>query len=459
MYLFSLLISLFVISPSQASEQDGFNSKPYWLKPNYSGTWQGKTGFVGQSNKWNDQSSSSQVQSVEEACKEASRRVAEFFSVRVQSSVKSQLDVVGEQYQGRFEQSANMQTDITLEGIKRSDSYTENYTQGYLISYCLIELSSAQINQTKARLQALQQALDALIKESVKQINNQQFEQAKLTIAQLKDKGASEGLIADLTLLLEEQQKKALRVDLTFKQASYNIGDYLSFVIASNQNAYVYLFLEGGKSTRLLFPSPGSNANLVIASEPLQYPLAQQVREGEAFRFPKGKNRQYQLRLIAATEQQPITFLNSSFNGYFVDNSYNYQQYLADCRLSSTCKELIQPVLFDTSKQQLVVASYDVKVNGQYSKRQRNQLRNVLKQQRMSFAKEGKKLLVEAQVDSAYSDRLKAQMYIISGKLFEVEAGGERNLLSRSKVTGLMDDKKLPGLLERLYQKLVKKVN
>lgn len=431
--------------------------KPYWLKTNYSGNWQGKTGFVGQSNKWHDQGSASQVQSIEEACKEASRRVAEFFSVRVQSSVKSQLNVAGEQYLARFEDSANIESDITLEGINRSDTYTESFAEGYLISFCLIELTTTQINQTKARLQAEQQALDNLIAQTVEQIVNNQFERAQLSIAQLKNKQASEELVKDLTGLLEEQQKKALRVDLTFSRLDYGIGDYLSFTIASNQNAYIYVFLEGGKSTKLIFPSPSSNANLLIKSEPLQYPLKVQVREGEAFRFPKSQTSEYLLRVIARTEQQAIHFLHSSFNGYSVANDYSYQQYISECRLAATCKEMLHKVKVESASKQLLVASYNVKVNGQYSKAQRAQLRNVLKQQRIEFTKTGKDLLVEAQIDSAFSDRLKAQMYIITARLYELEKSGERNLLSRSKVTGLMDNKKLPILLEKLYQKLLKK--
>lgn len=441
-----------------AADGSGIEAKPYWLQNSYSGTQNGKIGFVGQSKNWTRQGATGHLDSVEDACKDASRQVAEYFSLRVQSSVKSETEVAGAQFFSHFKQSAAMQSDIKLEGIGRSDTYTvENIEENYLQSYCLIELTTQQVAQTKARLQKEQQKIDDLVQLIIKQMGESEFDKAELSIAQLKNLNVKKALIEDLALLLDEQKKKALRVDLSQSKSSFSMGENLSFTVASNQNAYIYVFLEGSKSTKLLFPSPQNGFNLLDSGKPLRYPLQSQIQEGEAFRIPETQADKFQLRLVAATEPQHINFLKTSFTGYYVSQEHSYQQYLADCGLSPVCKVYDYEVNLDKTADRLSVSGYKVKVNGKYSKKYNADVKYALKNNSVSLNKKGKKILVDITVDVAYSKRIQADMYIVSGTLFEIERGNELSQISRTKVTGVHDKNRLPSLIRKLNDKLIKK--
>lgn len=455
----SLLLSTFLFNSgvSFAKEVDSLE-KPFWLQEEFSGKRGGKTGFVGQSKKWNSSDPASKLSSIDEACKEASHQVAQFFRVRVQSNIKSQLEVTGKQYYSRFEKSADLQSNITLEGISRSDTFTQVNQEGsYLISYCLIELTDGQIQQTRSRLESEQQEIDNLISLTIEQISKHEFERAKLTMVKLKNQSVSDTLVDDLQLLLEEQQKQALSADLTLNKAKFGIGDYLSFAVASNQDAYVYVFLEGFKTTKLLFPSPQSSFNLVVPNEPLKYPLKTQITEGEAFRVPKSKASSYQLRMVAATEPQVMNFLNNSFTGYSVSDEQSYQHYLADCNLSLRCKVMDYEVSLATGKESFEVASYKVLVDGKSSSKEKTKLKKALRKNNITITNQGKKLMVEITVDVAYSERVKADIYIISGDLLQLSDSGEWDSISHARVTGLHDEKKRSPLISKLYDKLIKK--
>lgn len=454
----SILLSTLLVSGGSIANENNALTKPYWLQDAYSGMHGGKTGFVGQSKKWNSNDPSAKLSSTDEACKEASHQVAQFFRVRVQSNIKSQLEVTGNQYFSRFEKSADLQSNITLEGINRADTFTQVNEEGsYLISYCLIELTDGKIQQTRARLEREQQEIDTLISLTIEQVSSNDFDRAKLTMAQLKNHNVSKTLIADLQLLLEEQQKKALRADLTLNKSRFGVGEYLSFAVASNQDAYIYVFLEGFRTTKLLFPSPQSSFNLVLPNEPLKYPLSTQIKEGEAFRVPKSKAKSYQLRMVAATEPQIMNFLNTSFTGYSVSDEQNYQQYLADCSLSLRCKVADYEVNLATGSSSFEASSYKVLVNGKSSSKEKAMLKKALRKNNITLTNSGKKLMVEITIDVAYSERIKADMYIISGELLEKSRSGEWDSISRTRVTGLHDDKKRASLMNKLYDKLLKK--
>lgn len=451
------LVSLSLSPTVGAAKKSSEKTTPYWLLDSYSGGSKAKTGFVGQSKKWSTQDAANQVRSIDEACKDASRQVAEFFSVRIESSVNSQLSVSGNEYFSRFEQNATIQSNVELEGINRSDTFTQYFDkQGYILSYCLIELTSTQINKTKKKLEKEQQKIDHLTAKIIEQLTENNFDLAKLSMAQLKSLNVDNGLIIDLENLLEELQEKDLRATLNLSKNAFRVGEYLSFTLASNNEAYVYVFLEGARNTRMLFPSPQSSFNLLVANEPLSYPLKVQVTEGEAYRLPKTTAENLRLRLVASVNPLNVDFLITSFSGYSISEEHSYHQFITDCELSTLCKVDAYEVEKETSSQ-LKVSSYIVKVNGKSSSKYKSNFKQALRKQGVTLVKSGKKVIADVTIDVAYSKRVDANIYVLSGELLQADKNGEMNRLSRSRVTGIHDDKRLSALMDKLHNNLIKK--
>ena len=448
------MLTMLLVSPNVLAKEER-SEKPKWAMDSYVQ----KNSFIGRSKRWSANDPYASVSSIDDACNDGLTQVAEYFSVEVKSKVKSNITVSGEQFQSRFEQLSTSESNIKLSGINRSDTYLEYTNERQEVqAYCLYQLSSRQLATIKATLEQEQLQLDKQVSTIIEQVINGEFDRARLQIAVLRNnRNVSEGLPAELELLLTEQEEKSLRVFTHLTKTHFSVGEHLSAKISSNQNAYVYLFLEGRKVPLLLFPSPQSTYNYINKEQVLSYPLKSQINENEVFRVSPKQRDALTLKVITSIEPISMAFITESFSGYSVSDSVGYQQFISDCLLSQTCVIADKQVLIDSENNHLKVSSYKVIVNGKTSSKEKRRLKQVLRSQQVEFSKSGSAVVFEVSTEKVFSNRLNAEIYVITGELYAKEIDGDEKRLSRHKVTGVYAINKLDSYLEKLYQSLVKK--
>ncbi len=453
-YLLPLVLFLLLAPPLVSAEEDP-SEKPKWAMDSFVQ----KNSFIGRSKRWSASDPYASVSSIDDACNDGLTQVAEYFSVEVQSKVKSNMTVAGEQFQSRFEQLTTTESSITLTGINRNDTYLEYSNEGREVqAYCLYTLSTQQLAKIKATLEQEQQELDQQVGKIIEQVINGEFDRARLQIAVLRNnRKVSESLPNELELLLTEQEEKSLTVFTNLTKTQFSVGEHLSAKISSNQNAYVYLFLEGRKVPLLLFPSPQSTYNYISKEQVLSYPLKSQINENEVFRVSPKQRNALTLKVVTSIEPISMAFITESFTGYSVSDSVGYQQFISDCLLIQTCVIEDKQILIDIESSQLKVASYQVLMNGKTSSKEKRRIKQVLRSQHIEVTKSGSAIVFEVSTEKVFSNRLNADIYVITGELYAKERNGDEKRLSRHKVTGVYASNKLDSYLEKLYQSLVKK--
>ena len=440
------------------SINDKVETTPYWLNNDYKGFYLSKTGFVGQSKKWLLSDSRSKALSLDESCQDASRQVAEFFSLQITSSTQSKLNVSKNQYSNIFNQRSSFKSNIELKGINRSDIFIkENKLDNYIISFCLIELSDKEIIETKARLEAEKQKINILLDKISSEIYENNYEKAKLSIVGLKNLNIDDEVISEYEKLLEERIKNNLVVSLTLDKNKYASGDMLGFNLLSNQNMYFSLFVKDGSGIKLIYPSQNNSNNFIKGGEIFIYPFINSSNKREFFRIPKNVDI-LDMTLFSSVDPLIMDFISNGFNGSFVSDKNSYQNFISSCKISVNCKVSSYEVSVESKLHKFTFSDVKVNINNEHKLSYDELFKEALKNKGILFDKiKGKKLIVNINVSTAFSSTIESDIYIVSASLFEIK-DGSNVLINKARMTGIYNLDLLMGLIEKTSKSLLSKL-
>lgn len=238
-------------------------NKPDWAQSNYRAS--SGLDFIGLSQLWLVGAPQAESRSISEACTNGLGKVSEFFSVEIASQSSSSQVVVDDEFQGQFSVKTNKLSRINLTGVSVTSSYSEVVQEGeYIQSYCLYRLTRAKVNEIKKGLANEQAEIQSLVMALGRELKAQDISQARIKLALLKGKqNVSQDLVLELSNLIDEYARGLLSVDVLFGQEAYNTNDMLTLQLQANQNAYIYLFVDDGRYTSMIWPSPADGFNLI----------------------------------------------------------------------------------------------------------------------------------------------------------------------------------------------------
>lgn len=438
---------------------DLMQAKPDWAKSNYRAD--SGLDFIGLSQLWIPTQAQAEAKSISEACTNGLGKVSEYFSVEIASKTTSSQVVVNEEFQGRFHVNTDKVSRINLSGVSVTASYSELVQDGaYLQSYCLYRLSHSQVKQIKADLAKEQAQINALIADFAEQINQQNVTQARIKLAQLKSQpNISLPLLIELEALLAQVAKGLMSVDLVFAQHTFTTNDALALQLQANQNTYVYLFIDEGRHTSMIMPSPGDGFNRVKKDVAFHIPSKQQTRKGNVFRIPKLNQLQTppQVYLVASKKRLLTQFAKPAFNRFIVSDKTKFNDFLNKCRLQEDCLVNQYPVLLESGKMNVAIESYQLNVNNQVEEGLNQYLDSQLKKMGFDFTSKGALLNIEIKHKKRFSKKLDSQMFVAELRITQLHDGEVRGLV-KLRYSNLYDENRTQDYLESMLTKASKKL-
>jgi len=433
--------------------------KPDWAKSNYRAS--SGLDFIGLSQLWLTGQPQSESQSITEACTNGLGKVSEFFSVEIASKTTSSQVVVNDEFQGQFSVNTDKLSRINLSGISVTASYSEQVQDGkYTQSYCLYRLTRGKVEKIQRDLAKEQAHIQALITDFANQINLQNLSQARIKLALLKSQAnVSPALVEELELVFAEFAKGLLSVDLVFSQHAYGQNDLVSLQLQSNQNSYVYLFVEGGQHINMIMPSPGDGFNLLKKDHAFKLPTQQQIRKGNVFRVPKFSQLvgSPQVYLVASKKRRLTRFAKPSFNRFVVSDKTGFKDFIASCRLQKDCSVKQYPLLLDDTKLNFAVQSYRLKVNNEAQDVLQQVFKTHLLTEGFEVKQNGVELGILIKHKKAFSQKLDSHMFVGELRIILINGDNKTNLV-KVRFSNLYDESRTEFYLEKMLQNAAKKL-
>ena len=447
-----------VISPF-ALANTGKTEKPEWAKSNYRAA--SGLDFIGLSQLWVPGLAQAESKSISEACTNGLGKVSEFFSVEIASSSSSSQVVVDDEFQGQFSVKTDKLSRINLTGISVSASYSELVQEGdYIQSYCLYRLTRKQVNDIKIQLEKEQTEILALVSEFGRLLNTQNLSQARITLALLRAKqNVSNELVQELSVLLDDVAKGLLSVDVLFGQNSFSSNDLLTMQLKANQNSYVYLFVDDGRYTSMVLPSPGYGFNLFKKEQIVQYPTQQQRQKGNVFKLPKTNQlvKTPEVYLVASTSRLLTAFTQTAFNRFVVNDKTGFRDFIASCRLNKNCVVTTYPLTLEKTTIRLEINDYQLVINNQDIKAFKASFKANLIEQGFTFKNEGADIKVFIKHKKVFSKKLDTDMFVAELRAHAVIQGDKRSLL-KMRVSHLYDANRIDFYLESMLESASRKL-
>lgn len=461
-----MIIALFAINslvqastPSQAMAP----VKPDWAKNNYNSP----TGldFIGLSQLWVAGVPQAESNSIAEACTDGLGKISEYFSVQIASKSSASQVVVNEQFQGQFSVTTNKFSTINLSGVNATETYSEHVSQGdYIQSYCLYRLSRQQVNQIQLRLDQEQKEIQALVTAIGTHLMARDISQAKINLALLKGKrNVSAELTAELSLLVKELADATLNVDMVFSQHTFAANDVVSLQLQTNQNLFIYQFVDDGRFISMLLPSPAYGFNLVHKDKPVTFPTQQQLQTGNFYKLPRLSqlSRTPTVYLIASRERLPTPFTQASFSRFIVNDKTEFTRFINLCQLDSDCLVIERQLALADHKLPLDIKQFSLQVNQTPQPDLARILRANLIEQGFTFTDQGYELLVNIDYKKVFSTKLAADMFVGELRVFSNKEKHQKPVL-KLKHSGIYDpnrvDRYLESMLHSASVKLLRKV-
>lgn len=433
--------------------------KPDWTKSNYRA--ESGLDFIGLSQLWVPGIAQAESKSIAEACTNGLGKVSEFFSVEIASKSTSSQVVVNDEFQGQFSVKTDKLSRINLTGISVSASYSEWVQEGqYIQSYCLYRLNRSQVNDVKRQLAKEQAEVKSLVTTFAQQLNKQHLAQARITLALLKSKkNVSNELVLELNRLIEEFAKGAIDVDMIFSQASYANNDILSLQLQANQNVFLYLFVEEGRYTSMILPSPAYGFNLVKQEETVKVPSRQQRQKGNIFKVSQSSelNQTSNVYLIASKNRLTTSFVKPAFNRFLVSDHEAFNDFLASCQLKVDCIAKTYPLLVSHVQTNYTISQYDIVVNEEIRDDLASSLKTNLIDQGFIFEAKGVDLEVRIKHTKMFSKKLDSDMFV--AELRVRRNIGDRNKgVFKMRFSNLYDPNRTQSYLESMLKSASKKL-
>jgi hypothetical protein len=437
--------------------------KPDWAQNNYNSA----TGldFIGLSQLWVVGPPQAESKSVAEACTDGLGKISEYFNVQIESKSSSSQVVVNEQFQGQFTVVTDKFSTLNLTGVNAIESYSERVAQGqYIQSYCLYRLSRQQVNQIKLRLAQEQQEIQELVTVIGAQLMVRDITQAKIHLALLKGKpNVSAQLTAELSQLVQEFADAALRVDMVFSQHAFAANDVMAVQLQTNQNLFIYQFVDDGRFISMLLPSPAYGFNLVHKDTPKKFPTQHQLQTGNFYKLPRLSqlSRAPTVYLIASKQRLAIPFTQPSFNSFIVNDKAGFKTFMELCRLDESCLVLEQQLVLVEHKLALDIQQFSLQVNQMPQPNLARLLRANLIEQGFSFTDQGFDLIVNIDYKKVFSKKLSADMFVGELRVFSKKTQQQKPVL-KLRHSGIYDPNRVDHYLEFMLHsasiKLLKQV-
>ena len=433
--------------------------KPDWAKSNYRAD--SGLDFIGLSQLWVSGLAQAEAKSITEACTNGLGKVSEYFSVEIASKSTSSQVVVDDEFQGQFSVKTDKLSRINLTGISVTASYSERVQDAsYIQSYCLYRLSRSQVNEIKNDLAKEAAEIQTLITKFGADLNSGNIAQAKIKLALLKGKkNISPVLIAELDALLTEFVKNNIAIDLVFAQHSFSANDIVSVQMKSNQNVFVYLFVDDGRYTNMILPTPAYGFNLIKQDEAMTVPTSEQKKKGNIYKLatPNQAKKSPQVFLVASKQRLQTGFAKPAFNRFLVNDALKFNDFLASCRLMQDCIVNQYPLMLEQSTTNFSVQSYALFVNRQPYDDHNQNLKANLVEQGFKFDKKGLNLKFFINHKKVFSNKLEADMFVAELRLVSTLNSQNQTLL-KMRFNTLYDVGRTDFYIESMLKKAAKKL-
>lgn len=433
--------------------------KPDWAQSNYRAD--SGLDFIGLSQLWVSGLVQAESKSITEACTNGLGKVSEFFSVEIASKSSSSQVVVNDEFQGQFSVKTDKISSINLTGISVSASYSETLQDGnYIQSYCLYRLTRSQVDGIKLKLAEEQAEIQALISKIGFDLTSQNISQAKIHLALLKGKkNVSTEVIEELANLLDEFSKNNLTVDFAFGQHAFANNDIVSMQLKSSHNVFLYLFVDDGKFTSMVLPSPAYGFNLIKKETAIKFPTRQQRQKGNVYKLPKLSrlSKEPEIFLIASKQRLVTKFTKPAFNRFIVSDSVGFQDFMAKCRLNKDCIVNRYPLLLDESQIDFSIKGYELSINKEMSPELAQVLKSSLIYQGFAFSDDGINLKISVVHKKIFSNKLEADMFVAELRVVSMTSKTKRPLL-KMRFNSLYDSNKVQFYLESMLEAASKKL-
>jgi len=427
--------------------------KPAWTLPNYSSI----TGldFIGLSQLWVARLPQADQQSVAEACTDGLGKVSEYFSVKIASTSSASQVVVNEQFQGQFSVNTEKFSTVNLSGIHMSESYSEVVDAGeYIQSYCLYRLTRQQVSKVQQQLEAEQQEIQLLIAAVGKALLGQNMTQAKIKLALLKGKqNVSSELKTELTALVEELSASTISVELLFSQQEFAANDIVGVQLQSNQNLYIYKFIDDGRFFHMLLPSPTYGFNLIRKDQSATFPTPKQKQRGSFYKLPRLSqlNAAPTLYVVASKKRLLTPFAQSSFNRYVINDKPAFNTFIDVCKLDKSCVVLEREVALASNDIPLDIQHFALQVNQTEQPNLARVLKANLLEQGFSFNEQGFDLIVNLEYKKIFSKKLDADMFVGELVVLSQHPQQQKQVL-KLRHSGIYDQNRLESYLESMLR-------
>jgi len=441
----------------QATETQ--DEKPDWAKSNYRAD--SGLDFIGLSQLWVSGLAQAEAKSITEACTNGLGKVSEFFSVEIASKSSSSQVVVDDEFQGQFSVKTDKLSRINLTGISVTASYSERVEEGdYIQSYCLYRLTRAQVNEIKRDLAKEAAEIQTLISQFGAELNSGNIAQAKIQLALLKGKkNVSPVLIKELDALLVEFIKNNIAIDLVFGQHAFSANDILSVQLRSNQNVFVYLFVDDGQYTNMILPSPAYGFNLIKQDVALTVPTLEQKKKGNIYKLAKSHQgkKEPKVYLVASKQRLQTGFAKPAFNRFLVNDRSKFSDFLASCRLIQDCIVNQYPLMLDQTTSDFSIQSYTLFVNRQPYDDLGQNVKATLIEQGFKFDDKGLNLKFFINHKKVFSNKLEADMFVAELRLVS-DVNSQNKTLLKMRFNSLYDESRTDFYIESMLKKATKKL-
>ncbi len=425
--------------------------KPDWAKSNYNSP----TGldFIGLSQLWVAGLAQAESQSVAEACTDGLGKISEYFSVQIASKSSASQVVVDEQFQGQFTVTTNKFSTINLSGVNATESYSELVEQGdYIQSYCLYRLSRQQVEQIRHRLDKEQAEVQALVSEIGAQLMAHDINKAKVNLALLKGKrNVSAELKTELSQLVTEFADAILSVDMVFSQHAFAANDVIGVQLQTNQNLFIYKFIDDGRFISMLLPSPAYGFNLVKKDQPVSFPTTQQRQSGNFYKLPRLSqlSRTPTVYVIASKQRLPTPFTQPSFSRFLVNDKEGFERFIDICQLDSSCLVIERQLTLAETKAVRDIRQFTLHVNKAAQPDLSRLLRANLLEQGFTFNDQGFDLIVNLDYKKVFSKKIDADMFVGELRVYSKKDGQHKPVL-RLRHRGIYDPNRVNSYLESM---------